>query len=141
MARRTVGHFVVIGALLFALTRWLGPPGEADPLPLRAPFDAAVTDGPRRSDSRTPNDTEGVDDAPDEQTLYRAAVTSGLDRDDPVVQRRLVGSMQLLNGGATDGTALYSDAARLGLGTSDVIIHRRLVERMRMRKRWRWPSR
>jgi len=133
MARRTVGHFVVIGALLFALTRWLGASGDADPLALRAAFDAAVTDGPRRSDSLAPINTEGTDDAPDEQTLYRAAVASGLDRDDPVVQRRLVGGMQLLNGGATDDGELYSDAARLGLGASDVVIRRRLVERMRMR--------
>jgi hypothetical protein len=65
--------------------------------------------------------------------LYESALANRLDRDDPVVQARLVRDMQFLDGGVSDGAALYRDAARLGLAGDDLVIRRRLVERMRMR--------
>jgi hypothetical protein len=111
MARRAVVHFALLGAVLFACTRWLGTAGEAG----------------------TPRIPPALGAALDEEVLYQSALANRLDRDDPVVQARLVRDMQFLDGGATDGAALYRDAARLGLASDDLVIRRRLIERMRMR--------
>jgi hypothetical protein len=119
MARRAVGHFVFIGALLFALSQWIGAVREPNPPAIGMPAGAE-----RESQA---------DVALDEQTLYRAALASGLERDDPIVRRRLVSDLLFLNEGASDGDLSYGNAARLGLGEGDVVIRRRLVERMRMR--------
>jgi len=104
-------HFALLGAVLFACTRWLGTAGEAD----------------------TPRIPPALGAALDEEVLYQSALANRLDRDDPVVQARLVRDLQFLDGGAADGAALYRDAARLGLALDDLVIRRRLVERMRMR--------
>jgi len=135
MRRRPVVHFVLLGALLFGLGRWLdGRPHARPPLAL----DAAATDAVRRDwvtrSGRAPSPAEWtrlVDDALDEEALYRAAQARGLDREDPVVQARLMQDMRFLAGGTADGTALYRDALGLGLAESDLVVRRRLVERMR----------
>jgi hypothetical protein len=135
MRRRPVIHFVLLGALLFGLGRWFdGPPGARPPLAL----DAAAADALRRDwatrSGRAPSAAEWarlLDDALDEEALYRAAQARGLDRDDPVVQARLMQDMRFLDEGTTDGSALYRDAIGLGLPGSDLVVRRRLVERMR----------
>jgi len=116
MARRRVVHFALLGAVLFVCTRWLGTAGEVRPPATRRALDAAAADGTL-----------------DEEVLYQAALANRLDRDDPVVQARLVRDMRFLDGGVADGATLYRDAARLGLAADDLVIRRRLVERMRMR--------
>jgi parvulin-like peptidyl-prolyl isomerase len=107
--RHPAPRFAAIGALLYALAGWLG----ANAVPLRpATAPAATTD---------------------DDTLLRAALARGLDRDDPVVQARLLRDMKFLTDSAADGSALYRDAVRLRLADSDLIVRRRLIERMRLR--------
>jgi hypothetical protein len=123
MHARAVRHFALIGALLFALARGVGGtlagvrtlPG-ADPAP-------AARRPPAGDASRAA--------AFDDEALYRAALAGGLDRDDPVVQTRLIHNMRFLTGSAADGRELYRDAMRLALADGDLIVRRRLVDRMR----------
>jgi hypothetical protein len=74
----------------------------------------------------------------DDELLWREALALQLDRDDPVVLRRLVRNLRFLRGvdGETDvgdAAELYAEALALGLDRSDEVIRRRLIERMRLR--------
>ena len=115
--RRSAVQFALIGGLLFALTRWLGGAGGLPP---------SVRDG-AGLDAAPLHDSAG-----DEDGLVQAALARGLERDDPVVQARVLRNMRFLAGEAADSAALYRDAERLGLATSDLVVRRRLIERMRM---------
>lgn len=106
--RRTVLHFVCIGALGFALA---GSRPPARPLPPPSPSDA-----------------------PDDDALYRAGLALQLDRDDAVVQSRLLRNMRFLDG-ETDRESLYREALDLGIDRGDAVVRRRVVERMRARLR------
>lgn len=100
--RRTALRFLLAGAALFALTR-IGMPS---PAPARA-------------------------DRSDEELLADAALARGLDRDDAVIQRRLVRNMAFLDGDGCDPPALYDEARGLGLDSTDLVVRRRLAQRMR----------
>jgi len=71
----------------------------------------------------------------DDEVLYREALERGLDRDDPVVQRRLLTNMAFVAGDdssrADVDPAPYGDALALGMDRSDVVVRRRLIARMR----------
>lgn len=110
--RRRVLHFIGIGAAAFALARWRPPAQSAPP-----PLPATVTDGR------------------DAEVLYQAGVALGLDRNDVVVQSRLLRDMRFLDHDETDRGSLYRDALRLGLASSDVVVRRRVIERMEARLR------
>jgi hypothetical protein len=105
MRLRPIAHFALLGALLFGLTRWLAG-GSPAVLPPR------------------------LDDGLEEEVLYRAALARGLDRDDPVVQARLLQDARFLDPAAGDDAVLYRDAIDLGLAQGDLVVRRRLVERM-----------
>jgi len=107
LPRRPAIHFISAGALLFLFAGWIGPTAPGDGARPRAP---------------------GVLD--EDELLYRAALARGLDRDDPVVQERLLRNMRFL-GGAADPAALYRDALALGLADSDLVVRRRLIDCMR----------
>jgi hypothetical protein len=68
----------------------------------------------------------------DDDLLYRAALARGLQRDDPVVQRRLIHNMRFLERADRDSEALYGDAQALGMPNTDLVVRRRLIERMRL---------
>jgi len=68
----------------------------------------------------------------DDELLYREALALGLDRDDPVVRRRLVQNMRFIAGEGGD-ERLYNDARALGMDRSDLVVRRRLIETMRLR--------
>ena len=110
--RRRVLHFIGIGAAAFALARWRPPAPSALP-----PLPATIADGR------------------DAESLYQAGVALGLDRDDVVVQSRLLRDMRFLDRDETDRGSLYRDALRLGLASSDVVVRRRVIERMEARLR------
>ncbi|MDX2166332.1 MAG: peptidylprolyl isomerase [Deltaproteobacteria bacterium] len=100
--RRAVLHFLLAGAALFALTHRTAPSPAAP------------------SAART-----------DDDLLADAALARGLDRDDAVIQRRLVRNMAFLDGDGCDSPALYDEARGLGLDHTDVVVRRRLAQRMR----------
>jgi hypothetical protein len=106
MRNRPVLHFAILGALLFALSRWLGG----------GPGPAGVEPPPSRLG--------------DEELLYRTALRYGLDREDPVVQARLLRNMRFLGAADAGSGALYRDALRLGMADGDLVVRRRLIERM-----------
>jgi parvulin-like peptidyl-prolyl isomerase len=108
IARQAAARFAALGALLFALAHW---------------FAADVGSPPAAGSSGTPTD---------EQVLLQAALARGLDRDDPVVQARLLHNMRFVTEANADSSALYREALRLGMADSDLIVRRRLIERMRL---------
>ena len=69
----------------------------------------------------------------DDELLYRKAKRLGFDRDDPVVQRRLVQNMRFAGADPErDAASLYAEALDLGMHESDPVVRRRLVQRMRL---------
>jgi len=102
-------HFLLAGALLFALSHSATPPTGAPPSVTLAARETSVED-----------------------LLADAALARGYDQDDPVVQRRLVRNMAFLDGDGCDPPALYREALGLGLGGSDLVVRRRLAQRMRL---------
>jgi hypothetical protein len=109
MRERPVTLFAILGALLFLLSNWLG--GGAPPHPI------------------APADLDRLDD---DELLYRAALARGLDREDPVVQARLIRNMRFLASSPAGVGSLYGDALRLGMADGDLVVRRRLIERMRL---------
>lgn len=104
IAREPLLHFALFGALLFALHGWLrGPDGGA--------AGAIVVDGPRidslvagfeRVWQRPPTAAERaglIETFVREEVLYREGLAMGLDRDDPVIRRRIGQKMAFLAGG------------------------------------------
>ncbi len=144
-------HFVLLGAGLFIIahgaSRWRSAPASA-PAPLV--ISPAAIEGERRAfiarTGRAPSAAEMaglVEMLVDDELLWREALALELDRDDPVVRRRLVRNLRFLRGGdggedasgTPDGDrdgALYAEALSLGLDRSDELIRRRLIERMRL---------
>jgi hypothetical protein len=135
--RRCAGiDFALLGAALFALARGFGATGMTAPSEVR--LDATTGEALRRDwaarTGRAPSAadwTRVVDDALDEEALYRAALARGLDRDDPVVQARLIQNMRFLSSGDAGTGALYRSAGDLRMADGDVVVRRRLIERMR----------
>jgi len=107
LLREPLVHFLVIGALLFALyTAVSGPPP--------APVNRIVV-SPERVEQlaagyqavwrRAPTDDELralVDNYVREEIYYREALALGLDRDDPIIRRRLQQKMEFLTDTGTD---------------------------------------
>lgn len=99
-------HFLLLGAALFAISRWVSPPD---------------------SRARTPHRLA------EEDLLRDAAIARGLAEDDIVVQRRVIATARQVGGLATDDTgALYQQARTLELDRGDPIVERRLVQQMRL---------
>jgi len=109
MRWRAALSYLFAGAALFALGRARSPMIE----------DAARAGAPQLSASA-------------DEVLAAAARARGLDRDDPVVQRRLVGNMAFLDGDDAGAPALYDEALGLGLQRSDLVVQRRLAQRIRL---------
>jgi hypothetical protein len=98
-----------LGALLFLLSNWLG--GRARPHDIE----------------QLPREQLG-----DEEVLYRTALAYGLDREDPVVQARLIRNMRFVSDADGPVGSLYRDALQLGMADGDLVVRRRLTERMRL---------
>lgn len=113
-------HFVALGLGLFALHAAVaGPPEE--PLAVAASRVEAAREGLRARLGREPGTDElaaALREALDEDRLYHEALRLGLDRDDPIVRRRLVQKLRLIyEAGADEAEA--DDAALIGLRDAD----------------------
>ncbi len=116
--RDPLGHFLVIGALLFAIDAWRNPdppPAPAAPAPPTAPVPSGSTQaaptGPiivdaeviarvgvqaERRLGRAPTAAEidaEIERWVDEEVLFREAIARGLERDDPVIHKRIADRM------------------------------------------------
>jgi hypothetical protein len=137
MLRAPLVHFLVLGALLLAVRSAWQPPPAARP---RIVLDAADVTRLRETwtaERGTPPgpaaETALVQDAVDEEILYREAIAAGFDRGDAAVRERLVRLGSFVGEEtAGDRAALEGEARRLGLERSDVVIRRHLVEMMRL---------
>lgn len=134
---RPLLHFLWIGSLLFAIDRLLLASPQA-PAPVVVPVERV---GELRASflsqtGRLPSEEElsGLLRAEvDDELLYREALALGFDRDDPVVQRRLVQNMQFAGADPDrDAASLFAEAIDLGMQRSDPVVRRRLVQRMRL---------
>ena len=115
LLREPLLHFVLIGALVFALYASLAPsesPSDAPPAVSRR---VEVTETRlheqlgvfRQNQGRPPSHaelTKAADDWVHDEVLFREALVRGLDRNDPLVRQRLVKLMQwYLTGSAKSG--------------------------------------
>ena len=153
LARRPLLHFALLGGGLFLIAHGSARGRWAQTM-VRAPvtISAAALESERRAfvgrAGRAPTAAEMAGLAGtlvDDELLWREAVALRLDRDDPVVRRRLVRNLRFLRGidaagvrgvsGAAGGDdkALYTEALALGLDRSDEVVRRRLAERMQLR--------
>lgn len=133
---RTLAVFCAIGAALFALDRlWLRPePGGVLVVPA-----ARVAELRQLATARGGLGSADVQLAAliraevDDQLLLREARARGLDRDDPVIFRRLVQNLRFA-GAAPERTdaSLFEEAIALGMDRSDPVVRRRLVQRMQL---------
>jgi hypothetical protein len=133
---RRLLHFLLLGALLFALDRReparVAPLADGDEIVVDA---AAVAERWRDKTGAAPDGATLatlVSAEVDEEVLVREALRAGLDRTDAVVWRRLVDNLRFVSTADTrDETALQREARRLGMERSDPVVRKRLVERMR----------
>lgn len=144
IARSPIVRLLVGGGALLVAARVLAwPDAGNEPRPAIELAPARI-DGARRafigSTGRVPDERELaalVAAEVDDEILYREALARGLDRDDAVVQRRLLGNLAFVDGCADDATTdSDSDSAHDGELTRDmlardVVVHRRLSARMR----------
>jgi hypothetical protein len=157
---RPLLHFLWIGTLLFAADRWLATDPAPEPVTIAAARVEELSALFLAHSGRPPDaaELEGMLLAEvNDELLYREARRLGFDRDDPVVQQRLIRNMQFARanmqfaraetgagaapgGGATSGAgggetpdaaALYAEALELGMDRSDLVVRRRLIQRMR----------
>ncbi len=113
--REPIVHFLAAAAMLFLYFGWLGEP--ADPasrtITVTREDRAAMALQWERTMQRPPTDAEldnMVETFLREEVLYREAIRLGLDRDDPVVRKRLSNKMDYLAASMAE-TAAVSDAA------------------------------
>ena len=102
-------HFVLLGALCFALER--------------SPFARGW-----RPDASAP----AAPVATDAELLEREARRLGFDRDDAGIERRLARNLRFVGEGAGDGASDFEEALALGLDRSDLVVRRRLVQRIEL---------
>lgn len=94
IVREPLLHFALLGALLFAVHGWLRGPegGGAGAIVVDGPRIESLVAGFERTWQRPPtaNERAGlIESFVREEVLYREGLAMGLDRDDPVIRRRI----------------------------------------------------
>lgn len=115
--REPLLHFLILGAGLFVLYELVN--GEAERAPEEIVIGAAeiaqLADGFTRTWQRPPTEQELavlIDERVTEEVLYREALALGLERDDPIVRRRLRQKMEFLaQGDAVTGAPSEAELA------------------------------
>lgn len=141
LLRSPLLHFVAGGALLFAATRLAGGDAvqagdaaapiaiaAADVAQLRATYTQDTGLEPSPAD-----EAALIEDAIEEELLFREALARGLDRHDKSVRNWLVEQMRVLTDDAdASDDALYARALELGLDRHDPVVRRILVHKARL---------
>lgn len=135
-------HFLVIGACLFgAQQAWeahrqsLQPPPKEEVVLSRAQVARIKRDIQAQTGAlASPEQVKaGIEDAIDEELLYRQALAMGLDKTNPSVRLRLVQAAQFVSEDPTaDDAQLYRKALELGLDRRDEVVRRILVSAVRL---------
>lgn len=103
--REPLLHFLLVGAALYGIHRLSASEPEEPPIVVDEAFVAGLERQQVQRSGRapTPETAEAlVDEYVREEVLFREALRLGLERDDPIVRRRLVQKMELLLGAAAE---------------------------------------
>jgi hypothetical protein len=102
--REPLLHFLVAGAVLFGLGKLLdrstSASAQQNRIQVSAPEIRRLREVWRRQWGRAPDSLQMkhlIDDYIHEETMYREALASGLDKDDTIIRRRLVEKMEFLS--------------------------------------------
>ena len=113
LGRSPLLFFLLLGAGVFAVERWLGDAGAGRIVTVTEEQVGAIRERWLAQWGRAPTgrELEGlIDEAVREEILYREAQRRGLDRDDPIIRRRLAQKMTfLLEDGAEAPPAAAGD--------------------------------
>ncbi|WP_171033101.1 peptidyl-prolyl cis-trans isomerase [Qipengyuania marisflavi] len=126
LLREPLLHFLIGGAVLYALFAWIGTP--VDPasrtISLSRSDQAQIAQGFAQMMGRPPTDAELsglIERRVREEVLYREALRLGLDRDDPAVRRRLATKMDEIAAASaeaeTPGDAVLEEWHKAHAGT------------------------
>jgi hypothetical protein len=100
LSREPVLHFLLIGLLLFVAYEWLTPTDKSGSrIVVTQPMVDSMAQEYRTRWSRPPSEQELVrlvDAYVRDEILYREGVAQGLDRDDPVVKRRVRQKLEVI---------------------------------------------
>jgi len=101
LLRQPLTHFVVLGALLFAVDLWRNPPGGDADATLVVPADVveALAGSWHKRTGAPPTAAERqglINEYVEEEVLYREALAMGFERGDLIIRRRLVQKMEFL---------------------------------------------
>jgi len=137
LLRAPLTHFLILGGTLLALRGWFDPPRAPRPRVVISDADVASLAEAWTEEHGSPPDaaatTRLVNEAIDEEVLFREALARGFDRQDGAVRERLVRLGEFVGEEtARDRESLEREARRLGLERSDVVIRRHLVEMMQL---------
>jgi hypothetical protein len=128
-------HFFLIGAILYGVGDALGPPAVTKIFVSRSDI-ASISEEWRRATGRSPNPDELsrlVDQFVNEEILVREARVLGWDRNDSVIQLRLIRNLRFLDPKSEHSDAELLDAAyAMKMEQGDIVVRRRLLERMRL---------
>jgi hypothetical protein len=138
-------HYLVLGALLVAARDGLGRAWQPVASVLAGRPEIVVSGDERARIRRrlgmpetgsaevTERERPLVEEAIDDEILYRAALELGLDRDNAVVRERVVQDMRVLTGDQAAGDEeMLREGLRLGLDRSDLVVRRHLAATMRL---------
>ncbi len=103
LLRDPLAQFVLLGLLLFALYRGVGPHGVARQIRVTDELRAGLRaeEARRSGHAVTPaEERAALDRYLADEALYREALALGLERGDLIVRRRMIQKMELLLGGA-----------------------------------------
>jgi len=101
-SREPLLHFVVLGALVFGVYRWVAPSAPSKRIVLSPSLISGLRQDHLRRSGALPTDEEEralIEQFLDTEVLYREALALGLDRGDIIVRRRLVQKMEFLTEG------------------------------------------
>ena len=134
MIRSPLLHFLLAGALIFALQSvWSSAPEESRIEVRRSEIDERI-EAYRRQMGRAPNDAEArsIENQVIENALWlEQAFALGLHEMDSVVRQRLIINMRFLEGETqASDEELVARAIELGMDKSDTVVQRRLIDRV-----------
>lgn len=145
--RSPLVHFIALGALLYVATS----EGREDPgalVVVTGEDIAQLTDQWQQNTGRPPSPQQLdrlVGQFVDDTLLIQVARSLGWDRDDTVVQRRLIQNLRFLDASPEKSDQeVLAEAYALNMHQNDIVVRRRLLERVRLviadRARARTPS-
>ncbi len=135
LLRAPLLHFIAIGVSIYIATS-LGR--QAPPATLEVSGDdiAQLTADWQRSTGRLPSEAELdrlIDQFVDDALLIQVARSLGWDRNDPVIQRRLIQNLRFVDAAEEKSDAqVLREAYALNMEQSDIVVRRRLLERIRL---------